>query len=281
VERRLAVHAGALSRRPTLAAVALASLVGSLVSPGLALAKPKKHDAKAAFDRGVAAYKKNDFVGASAALGKSFDLEADVDTLFAWAQSERKLEHCDKASELYQKLLTFPLPAENKAAVDQKLEECRQIIAAQQPPPPPEPPPQPAAPPQPPPPQPMVAPGPPPDQQPQLVDTGSHHAWYRDPLSLSLVGIGVVGVAVGGVFLFEGHQKNTDFNHDSTASQAKTDAHTAKRDGTIGIVGVGAGGVLLIGGIAWIVMRHGGETPPPVTGWLGHGGGGFAFDRSF
>src|SRR6185436_14201758 len=92
---------------------------------GAADAKPRRRDARVAFDRGVTAYQKGNFEAASEALGKSFTLERDVDTLFAWAQSERKLEHCDKAIELYEKLLAFNLPAANREAVETKLTECR------------------------------------------------------------------------------------------------------------------------------------------------------------
>src|SRR5215468_11101614 len=112
-----------------LAAVSLMGVAGS------ADARPKRRDAKAAFDRGVVAYQKGNFQGASEALGKSFELERDVDTLFAWAQAERKLEHCDKAIDLYQQLLTFNLPSANRMAVENKLVECRTIIAQQAPPP--------------------------------------------------------------------------------------------------------------------------------------------------
>src|SRR5262249_1065539 len=42
-------------------------------------------------------------------------------------------EHCDKAIELYEKLLTYNLPAANKTAVEGKLDECRVVVAQQKP----------------------------------------------------------------------------------------------------------------------------------------------------
>jgi hypothetical protein len=48
--------------------------------------------------------------------------------LFAWAQAERRLDHCEKAIELYLKLLEFPLPAANKSAVEDKIAECRVVL---------------------------------------------------------------------------------------------------------------------------------------------------------
>ena len=82
-----------------------------------AVAAPKTPKAKAAFTAGVKAYQKGDYALASKQLERSFQLERDVETLFAWAQTERQLEHCDKASDLYHNILTFDLPDENKAAV--------------------------------------------------------------------------------------------------------------------------------------------------------------------
>jgi two-component system response regulator HydG len=48
----------------------------------------------------VKAYQAHNYALASKYLEKSFGFERDVETLFAWAQSERQLDHCDKASEL-------------------------------------------------------------------------------------------------------------------------------------------------------------------------------------
>jgi tetratricopeptide (TPR) repeat protein len=244
----------------------LASTAG-MVSP--ADAKPKKRDAKAAFDRGLAAYKKNDFPGASTALGKSFELEPDVDTLFAWAQAERKLEHCDKANELYEKLLSYPLPAENRAAVEQKRNECNQIIAAQAPPlvdvatvaPPP---------------QPTVAPAAPPP--PRAVATRS---WYKDPIPVGLIGVGIVGLGAGAGLLISARGLDNDAPQEPTYSKFSSDSHRAKVRGNLGLAIGGAGAVMVIGGVAWIVLRPHAESPPPVTGWLGPRGGGMAYSGAF
>ena len=129
MERRLAVHARA--HRKALSGLLAAAVL--LTGASLASAAPKTPEAKAAFDRGVAAYTANDYAAASEALGQSYALEPDVETLFAWAQTARKLERCDKASELYGKLLAYDLPDENKAAIRTKLEDCKAIMAAQKP----------------------------------------------------------------------------------------------------------------------------------------------------
>ncbi|MEO8701513.1 MAG: hypothetical protein ABI867_15810, partial [Kofleriaceae bacterium] len=123
----------------------MTALVALLViAPSTLVAAPKGKPAKAAFDRGVAAYTRRDWPAAADALAKSYELEPDVETLFAWAQAERQQDHCDKAIELYDKLLDQKLPEANRKVIVTKSDECKAIIAATKPPPAPEPPPTPA-----------------------------------------------------------------------------------------------------------------------------------------
>jgi tetratricopeptide (TPR) repeat protein len=278
VERRFAVHAGtdvqALSCRRAPRAWMLAFVIVSLATAaGPASAAPKRRDAKAAFDRGVAAYKKGDFAGASEALGKSFDLERDVDTLFAWAQAERKLDHCDKAIGLYEKLLASNLPEANKSVVQQKLAECRTIVAQQKPAEPP-----PVAPPVAPPPvaEPAAsAPAP-------VTDTGpSTRAWYKDPITLSLVGGGVVAAGVGAGFLASASSHDGKVTNAPDLRASKRHADLAKSQGNIGLIATGVGGALVIGGIIRIVMHRGGTQEHSVTGWLSPDGGGLAVTGAY
>jgi len=120
VELRLGVLAGAL----IVAAIAAAPAHAAPVTP----------DAKAAFADGVARYQKADWDGAAAAFAKSYNLEADSESLFAWAQAERKLGHCDKALELYDKLLAqASLPEANATAVRKNRDECQVIVARDRP----------------------------------------------------------------------------------------------------------------------------------------------------
>jgi tetratricopeptide (TPR) repeat protein len=247
-------------------------------------AKPRRRDASAEFNRGVAAYQKGDFDAASAALGKSFELERDPDTLFAWAQTERKLEHCDKAIDLYEKLLGFKLPAANKEAVEQKLTECRVIIAAQQKPAEPSPgaskvEPAPVEPkPEPQPPAAGHAATAPTDAQP------SARAWYKDPVGLGLVGTGVVALGVGSGFLVQGNSLDGQVANAKNWDQSRDNARKAKLYGQIGTITAAGGLALVGGGVVWIIThRHGTEhasEQPAVTGWLLPGGGGLAVTGS-
>ncbi|HEX2690449.1 MAG TPA: hypothetical protein VHN14_27730 [Kofleriaceae bacterium] len=265
--------------RAVMLAVAAVSIAGAVET---ADAKPKRRDAKAEFTRGVEAYQKGDFDTASAALGKSFELERDLDTLFAWAQAERKLEHCDKAIDLYEKLLGFKLPAANKDAVEQKLAECRAIIAQQKPPG--EPATADAKP------GPVESVAPPPVVNPSASATtatatsSTGRPWYKDPVALGLIGAGVVAGGLGAGLSLTAKSWGDDFKGAKTYQDAlglKDKANKADRYGTIGAISIGAGSALVVGGVVWIVTHRHATEQPPVTGWLAPSGGGFAVSGAF
>lgn len=244
-----------------------AAAVLALVSP--VAAAPKGPKAKAAFDRGVVAYQKGEFAAASEALEASFNLEADLETLFAWAQSERQLERCDKAIELFEKLLGYDMPAENKAVIRSKVDECKEIIAARQPPPeaPPEAPPEVVAPPV------EVTPVP---EQPRPGPERS--PWWKDPIGGAAVGLGVVGLGVGGGFLVSARNAERDASNADSDAVFDNKNHQAESHGRIGLISTIAGGVLIAGGIVRYVTRGGdgggSEERTRVTGWLSPDGGG-------
>lgn len=231
-----------------------------LASSAFATAAPKGKAAKAAFDRGVAAYQKQDYAAASAALERSYDLEPDIETLFAWAQSERKQENCESAITLYEKLLAYDMPAANKAAVQTKLDECKAIIAANTEAEPP------------------VAPAP---SEPVQVEPAPAPApraegkpWWKDPLGDALVISGVTGLVVGGVFLYQAKQAE-DRSFESIANfEAEQD--TAQSRGRLGVIVTIAGGALVAGGIVRYLTRSTGESRTSVTGWMTPDGGGVA-----
>jgi tetratricopeptide (TPR) repeat protein len=290
VERRLAVLAAddpqALSRRGARRRTWLVVLaIAAMASP--AAARPKRRDARAAFDRGVAAYKRGNFEAASEALGKSFDLERDVDTLFAWAQSERKLDRCDKAIDLYERLLTFDLAPANRDAVNASLAECRAQIPVKPEPVPAEPVPSaPAAPPA------STRPEGPaestgivvratPGQPPPIDSRPAGRAWYKDPITLTLLGSGVVATSVGISFLVSASAAHTDFLQAKTYADAQQALDTARSRQTIGFITTGAGAVLVAGGVAWIVLHHDSPEQHAISGWLAPGGGGLAVTGAF
>jgi hypothetical protein len=249
VERRFGVHAGALALSVALVALA-----------GVADAAPKKRAAKVQFQKGVSAYQKGDYTGASAAFERSFKLEIDQETLFAWAQAERKLDHCDRATELYTKLLAMKLPAENRSVVEQNVAECAALAA---PPPAPEPP----APSPPPEPAPVVAqptasaPTPLPavrEDSPlaQPRDSGeSSTAWYRDPVGDSFAVVGVAGLATGAAFLVSAHSADSKEHGAGTYQMFQSLENTAHMRGETGVIAASAGVAFVAAAVVWYVVR--------------------------
>lgn len=240
-------------------------LVATALLVGTATAAPKRPDAKAAFDKGVAAYTKGDYAAAATQLGKSYGLEPDVETLFAWAQSERKLEHCEKATTLYAKLLDAELPAANKAVVRQKFDECQKILAAQAPPIEPDVVASVAAP--------EPAPPPPPPRE-------AGRAWWANPVGGALVLGGLVSAGAGTVFLVQGHAANQDKANAVTYGEFQRLEDRAESRGTLGTALVIAGGALVAGGVVWYATHPPAKRGAQIAGWAAPDGGGVvAFGR--
>ncbi|HTR49365.1 MAG TPA: hypothetical protein VMJ10_01580 [Kofleriaceae bacterium] len=232
-----------------------------------ATAAPKGAEAKAQFDRGVAAYQKGDFVTAADALGKSEALESDPETLYALAQTERKLERCDLALPLYDKLLATDMPKENRDTVTSQRAECKQILATK--------PAEPAA-------SPAPAPAPAPAAAAPVAQPAPAEGrpWWHNPVGDTLVILGVAGIGVGTGYLVAGHSADSSKSSATTYTEFKTYSDRATSDGKIGVTAVAAGAGLVAVGVIWYVV-HGGESHAPVTGWLAPHSGGLALSRSF
>jgi tetratricopeptide (TPR) repeat protein len=288
VERRLAVHArtdGQVSRRrfaavrrafATVVQCALATspvAVTAMVTLATSVASsaPRSRDARAQFDRGVAAYTKGDYATAAEALGASFVLEADPETLFAWAQTERKLGHCDRAVDLYMKLLGMDLPDANRKAVLVQIDECKAMLAEQKPrvePPPPA--------------SPAAAELEPiePDPAPQPAPVRERRPRWKDPVGGALVGVGAVGLGVGAVFLVQARNADADKQDAPTYPAYEALAERAEARGRLGVMSLVAGGALVASGVVWYLTRKpANETA--VTTLVVPGGGGLALSGRF
>ncbi len=68
------------------------------------------------FERAKASYSSSDYVTASAAFQRAFELDGRAEYLFGWAQAERKRGNCPLALELYLKLTAMPLEADQREA---------------------------------------------------------------------------------------------------------------------------------------------------------------------
>jgi hypothetical protein len=252
-----------------------ALVVASLLAATSAIAAPKGRAAKKEFAKGVAAYQKGDFAAASTALGKSYKLESDTETLFAWAQSERQQNKCESAIDLYNQLLAKDMPAENKDAVRAKLDECKAIIAAKIVPPvePPK-----KVEPVPTKVEPVVEePKPPPPVQdpPRITVKETRGPWYKDAIGDSLTIAGVVSLGAGGYFLYAAKQAEDKSLENDAQFEEQQDK--AESRGRLGVVFTVAGGVLLVSGIIRYVTRPSSqESSTQLTGWVDESSGGVA-----
>lgn len=264
MERRLAVPARATRRNVSLAIAAL------VVATSTVHAAPKRKDARKAFDRGVALYKKKDFAAARDALAASAKLESDVETLFAWAQAERQLGNCEQAIALYEQLLDMEMPSANKQAIRPKLDECKQILAANQPPPeaPPVPDPEPASPPE-------TALEPPERSVPErpererLAPTSGGSSKHL--VGGSLLGIGAIGLVIGSYFLYTGRQADLGSRAATNYFEFIRLREDADTYGTRGVIAAGVGGAFVVAGIIWYATRSATaqDDGPVVSGWVG------------
>ena len=275
MERRFAVHAG--SHRQAL-------IVAVLLAGSSAYAAPKGAAAKKLFDKGVAAYTKGDFPTAAAALAESYTKEKDVETLFAWAQAERKQGHCANAVELYDELLVADLPAENKQVIQGQLAECKEILAKEKPASDSRPPSSESRPstsgPEPEKPAPSaepVAPSEPPPPKPEVGSPKSEagHPWWKDPVGGGLVIGGVVALGVGTVMLVSASSANSDRGSALSYSAYQNDTNTAHDRGTYGVIGLTVGGALVVGGVIRYAT-HKSDDHATVTGFVTPSGGGLA-----
>lgn len=253
--RRLSVPTRATRRQALVTAIAIT------LTSAVAGAVPKNPKARTAFDEGIAAYQKSDWAKAADAFSRSYGLEADVETLFAWAQSERQQDHCDKAIELYGKLLASDLPDENKQVVSEKLAECKKLVGVTTPEPKPEPTPEPK-------PEPAR-----PEPGKPIANPEGKSRW-KDPIGGVLLGTGVVALGVGGYFLVAAKGADSDAKAATNYFDVQRFNDDADSKGTIGVIATVAGAALIVGGVVRYATRS--TRQSVVTGWITPDGGGFA-----
>jgi tetratricopeptide (TPR) repeat protein len=92
------------------------------ICAGTAHASPEDANAEAA--RGKSLYVSGDFRAAADAYRKAYELDAQSEYLFGWAQALRRGGDCAAALELYSKLLAMPLSETDTAATHQSMARC-------------------------------------------------------------------------------------------------------------------------------------------------------------
>jgi hypothetical protein len=179
------------------------------------------------------------------------------------------------------------MPAENRTAIEQKLSECRTILAQQKPsaPPPSEPVVQPSpAEPRPQEPAPVVddRENPLPDAPSPPVASGSpSSSWHRDPITLGLLGGGVVAGGVGLVFLMSSRSLHGDAETAAGIDESRDLVDKRDQRLTIARISGGVGAALVVGGVVSMMLRGDRSEKPAVTGWVTGDGGGLAVAGGF
>jgi len=92
-----------------------------------------------------------------------------------------------------------------------------------------------------------------------------------------LTGLGIAGVAFGGVMLMSASSASSDAKSAPTYDQFKVLDDKAKSRGTIGVIAAGAGAALIIGGVIRYATRSTSTESSTVTGWLDAHSSGIAF----
>ena len=114
-------------RSPALSLLLCASMLSAL-APAPAWAAPSRKqraEAKAHFERAAELYNQEDYAGAADEFEQAYELNPQVDTLFAWAQAERLAGDFSAAAELYQRLLDGELSDTQREAVQTVLAEVQ------------------------------------------------------------------------------------------------------------------------------------------------------------
>ena len=253
-----------------------AAFTAVLLAAHLASAAPHGAKAKADFQRGAKAYQKGDYAAAAAAFEDSFRAEEDVETLFAWAQSERQQDHCEAAIRLYRRLDDFTLPAKNREVIIAKRKECQAILEAAKPDVTPEP--EPKHPPKLPKPPPVEEPRREPEpEQPRVRHRADELAWWHDGTGDTLAVTGVVGLGLGGTFLALSYRASR-----SNATYGDFKAAPLRAE-IFGGLGLGFSALGVVTGILAIVhySNFHERASTEVSGWASPGGGGLALVGRF
>lgn len=227
--------------------VTVAACLAWLTHPTIARAMPSNPDAVAHLERGNAAYERRDYKAAADEYKKGYEIEADADFLYTWAQAERMRNRCAAAVKLYQRYIaTNP----GEMAVEYArggIVKCAETLAGDSPLPPDTDPDETGEDPVP------EDDGTKPDAPPEPEPTPKAK-WPRDPAAIALVTIGSVAtvagaVMVGAAAVEDGKGAQTYGEFDDQQKKVRTFA-------IAGGVALGVGVGLLAGGIArWMVLR--------------------------
>jgi hypothetical protein len=195
-------------------------------------------EARALYDRGLAAYQAKDYPTAIRAFEAGFALEPRREFLFANAQARRLAGDCRGAVPLYQRFLEMGPPPVQASATQIALARCAQQMAVER-----------------------LAPAPPLVIAPAPLPPPPPPPWTHDRWGAALLATGVVGLGVGVGFLAASFAAlpSDDASMKVGSDKMGYDSQRAVAESrhAIALVGLVGGGALVAAGAArYLWVRH-------------------------
>ncbi|MBP9205393.1 MAG: hypothetical protein KBG28_15590 [Kofleriaceae bacterium] len=248
-----------MGARRSMVGVALVGVLVTAAGPARA-DRASKARAKAHLEAGLRLYNTQDFAGAIAAWRQAYVIDGNPQTLFAIGQAQRLSGDCPSALGTYAAVLREKVSATQAEEVRKVVQVCEEALAAR--PAVVDPVVDPAV-------QPTPAPGPRPAPvtAPPVADHGSGPApWYKDGITLGLLGGGAAGLAVGATF-FVLAGSSEDAARAATGYEAfAAAADQAGQRRTMSGIGFVGGGALVVAGLLYTLTRDGAEPTPTGLG---------------
>lgn len=212
-------------------------ILSATLAAAIAMLGPSP-EAKAAYDRAVAAWEAQDWLVAADAFERAHELDPRPELLWSQAQALRFGGDCERAIAAYERFIAMGPPAVDQETARGNIERCEAEV---EPEPEPDPPPPVVEPPKPTPVQPDRAPAP-------------AREWYADPTGASLFLGGLAVSAVGGGLIGSAHAMKVEASEASSEQEYRREIELAQRRNAPGIACLAVGGALLAGSIVRFII---------------------------
>ncbi len=226
----------------SIALFVLATGSDASAAPGQVL---KDKEALAHFERAQEHFQSEDYAAAIPELKAAYGLEPNPMLLYAWAQAERLAGSCTRAVGLYRRFLETNPAAEQRQLAEANLLDCEAEL----------PDPQVEA-------EPEIEPLDPEEDTEASVTDDEPRRWVTDPVGGALLGLGVVGVASGGVLMGLARRRGKQAPNADVEDDYLQTLSQAERMNTAGIVTLSVGSALVMGAvIRYALVAKKGRSP--------------------
>lgn len=181
-------------------------------------------EAERLYQEGLHDYKAQRYAAAIASLSRSFELNPQAQTLFAWAQSERLLFHCENATALFDRFIAMAPTERQVAAAQLAKRRCTQAPTDTN----------------------LVKPA----AVPVATQSMTAGAWYQDVAGGALCAVGVVGVASGLGLLVSAHGLAASADSADNLGASQSERRAAEQRWAWGAGTMVAGALLFAGGVS-------------------------------